>query len=324
MAKLVITNGDSVAGLLIQAFKDPSVTVLPWRDVLHFGPLTWTETLEDFSLPRLKPLSGLGIPIGEIAHNLMERDQLIARHQDFDRIEIWLEHDLYDQLQLVQIIDTFSRILKRCEGVALVQADDFLGHETPQTIGRFADCAELVCDEMAATAQKIWRALTASTPRDVANLVENGFRDSFPFMSAALLRLLEELPGADGLSRTQRTALLRLQDGPLSAGGTFCAVQNTEPASFMGDTMFFQALDELIFTAEPAIRFAVATDVQACRDSPRELLHLTEFGQELIEGSDFLASNSIDRWWGGTHLSSSNIWRWAFELGKLVSPIEQR
>ena len=29
-------------------------------------------------------------------------------HADFDRIELWFEHDLYDQLQLLQILAFFA------------------------------------------------------------------------------------------------------------------------------------------------------------------------------------------------------------------------
>ncbi|WP_284273785.1 hypothetical protein [Bradyrhizobium iriomotense] len=44
----------------------------------------------------------------------------------------------------------------------------------------------------------------------------------------------------------------------------------------------------------------------------RSRLSLTEFGKAVLAGDeDFRRHNPIDRWWGGTHLTSERIWRGA-------------
>ena len=44
---------------------------------------------------------------------------------------LWFEHDLYDQLQLLQILDWFSREQMNADGsLLLVQASEFLGRQT--------------------------------------------------------------------------------------------------------------------------------------------------------------------------------------------------
>ena len=43
----------------------------------------------------------------------------------------------------------------------------------------------------------------------------------------------------------------------------------------------------------------------------RSRLSLTEFGRAVLgHKEDFSRHNPIDRWWGGTHLTNDNLWRW--------------
>ena len=51
--------------------------------------------------------SRFGIEFGEIAADFAARDAVLSAHSGFDRIELWFEHDLYDQLQLVQVLAFF-------------------------------------------------------------------------------------------------------------------------------------------------------------------------------------------------------------------------
>ena len=63
---------------------------------------------------------------------------MIGQPMKFDRIELWFEHDLYDQLQLLQILDVFAGEDLPKRQIAPVQADEYLGacrHRT--TIMRF-------------------------------------------------------------------------------------------------------------------------------------------------------------------------------------------
>jgi hypothetical protein len=43
----------------------------------------------------------------------------------------------------------------------------------------------------------------------------------------------------------------------------------------------------------------------------RSRLSLTDFGEALLaHEEDFSRHNPIDRWWGGTHLTNDNLWRY--------------
>jgi hypothetical protein len=46
-------------------------------------------------------------------------------------------------------------------------------------------------------------------------------------------------------------------------------------------------------------------------------LSVTEFGKAVLaHKADFTDHNPIDRWWGGTHLTNDNLWRWNPALTK--------
>jgi hypothetical protein len=43
----------------------------------------------------------------------------------------------------------------------------------------------------------------------------------------------------------------------------------------------------------------------------RSRLSLTEFGEAVVaHEADFSRHNPIDRWWGGTHLTNDQLWRY--------------
>jgi hypothetical protein len=118
--RLIITNGDSAANGLEAA--EIAAELLPWRDVLHDGPVPRMPSLEALSRIRARYLAEeFGRP-SDVDRGFAERDAAIRRHDAYDHVELWFEHDLYDQLQLIQVLDLFSGF-GRTEGVFLVQAD---------------------------------------------------------------------------------------------------------------------------------------------------------------------------------------------------------
>src|SRR6266545_6626977 len=120
MADLIITNGDSAAELLAAGGK--AGRILPWRDVLHEGPIL--GELDACTRLRVGYLSRrFRIETADVAADFAARDAIIRSHGGFDRIELWFEHDLYDQLQLLQILAFFAESGRR-DGLILVQADD--------------------------------------------------------------------------------------------------------------------------------------------------------------------------------------------------------
>ena len=210
MSRLIVTNGDSAADLLRAAGLQG--TIVPWRDVLHEGPITQVN-LDASSRERAAFLAvRFRLDPVEITDTFAERDAILHAHSGFEDIELWFEHDLYDQLQLVQVL-AFLADAKRTQGVRLVQADDFLGAQRADTILRFAEHARDVTEADLGLARAVWGDLAAPTPEFVAGRSEMP-AGPLPFLRNALTRFLEELPAPEnGLGRTEQAILTGIRAG---------------------------------------------------------------------------------------------------------------
>ena len=317
MTELIITNGDSAGDCLQEAY--PDAQVLPWRDLLHEGPVPLGDALSAERAAYIEQTWGV-----EAGADFEARDRVMGDLSGFSQISLWFEHDLYDQLQLLQVLD----VLQGCgRGVLLVQADDYLGRDDPKTIIRWRDRAEPVTRAQYDLAAKAWTAFRQETPQDWAKLLDMDTA-ILPHLGAAILRMLEELPSAKaGLSRTQRHILEVVESGAETPGRIFQAYQDCEEAQFMGDWSFFNRLDSLTHTQHPALlsstnaSFEPLGGEEAIQTYLNTTFGLTELGKEILaEDEDFAALNSIDFWWGGTHVTQTNLWRWDAGLQDLIAP----
>lgn len=321
---LIITNGDAAGELLRRAIFEAEV--LPWRDVLHEGPVPLTRTLEELTAIRAEFLAGRGWgSYDEIAAGLQARDRGLARAATFDRIVLWFEHDLYDQLQLLQVLDWFGRADKRHGSLFLVQASEFLGRQNAEEIAALQASEAPVTPEQLMLASQAWRAFRTKTPELWYDLLQEDL-SPLPFLEPAVRRMLEELPGADGLSRSERQVLMALAAGITTPPALFVAVQRTEPAVFMSDWSFFGLIDGLQLARVPLIAGLNGAPFRPAKGpllSPylHSELKMTAFGRSVLEGNaDHTAENKIDRWWGGTHLTNASLWRFDAEWERLIAP----
>src|SRR4051812_6652016 len=99
---LHVTNGDSAVGAIRAS--GARGEILPWRDILHEGPVP--ARLDDAELRdvRARFLAGAGSTDAAAAEaDMARRDEAIATASG--EIVLWFESDLYDQLQLLQVLD---------------------------------------------------------------------------------------------------------------------------------------------------------------------------------------------------------------------------
>jgi DNA-binding transcriptional MerR regulator len=224
-APLHVINGESVAGTLRET--SLAGVALSWDDVLHVGPLAFDPAA---SRPlRARFLAGHGWGDAAAIENALERrDELLARA---DRVVIWVEHDLFDQLQLLQIL---TQVDDETE-VELVQTDDFLGPLDAAGLEAAWLQRRRVPPVTRRAAREAWRAVTQGRlDVDVPEL---------PHLAAALRRFAEERERP--LSRTKRQLLTLLADGPCKPLDLFVANQQHEEAPFLGDSWCFLFLWEL-------------------------------------------------------------------------------
>ncbi|MHA1516972.1 MAG: hypothetical protein ACTSYK_00050, partial [Alphaproteobacteria bacterium] len=144
---------------------------------------------------------------------------------------------------------------------------------------------------------------------------------------AAVLRMLEELPGSDGLSRTERQLLAAIEASEsVTALGVFIAVQKMEDAEFMGDWSFWRLLDQLALADEPLIAGLEAAPFQhqepeLAKAYLTSRLSLTSLGKAVLAGgADWAKHHAVDRWWGGSHLTEDDLWRWDSQAERLIAP----
>jgi hypothetical protein len=101
---LHVTNGGAVVGTL-RASGLPG-SKLAWDDVLHEGPVRAGLSDEELRAERARFLSSTGWPPCEDAlASLERRDRRLHEAVGRERIVLWFEADLYDQLQILQILD---------------------------------------------------------------------------------------------------------------------------------------------------------------------------------------------------------------------------
>jgi hypothetical protein len=301
---LHVTNGESAAEPLRFAF--PLDEVLSWIDVLHEGPVPDLE-LDPLTELRARFVADSGWePYGTAHTRLRQRnDSLLRAVRGEEDIVLWFEHDLFDQLQLLQLLSILAGIAPH--SVTLINIRAFPGVEPFQGLGQLNatqlatlfPARQTVSPERFDTAHQAWKAFCAETPEAITELLSANTR-SMPFLRNAILRLLQEYPGAaDGLSRTERQILTAVAEKAGTREHIYAWSQQQEEAAFMGDITFFGRLYWLSESSVPALR-RLENHVYA----------LTDFGRELLDGhDDWINRNGIDKWIGGTHLTDGR-WRW--------------
>ena len=229
---LHVTNGESVASTLRSTSLEG--VVLSWDDVLHVGPLAFDPN--ESRLLRASFLAEHGWGRADaISSELERRDELLARAaREHVPIVLWFEQDLFDQLQLLQVLAQ----LPDGSSVELLQADDYLGPLDGPALERLWASRRSLDTTTHAEARRAWRdvcegEVESAVGRDLAAL---------PYVETALRRLREERAEP---SRTKRQLLTALADGPQTPLQLFAANQALEEAVFLGDTWCFLFVYEL-------------------------------------------------------------------------------
>lgn len=315
---LHVSNGDATdvggTGLARQ--------VVYWRDVLHEGPVpaVGADELRELRAEFL----GRGDPgdRDRAAAMLTERDEALAAAADGEYV-LWFEADLYDQLQIVQILDRLAGLLVRPERITLICIGEYPG------IARFGGLGQLTADQLrelpasGAAARltpaalelglRAWAAFRAPTPERLGEVAESRSGE-LRFLGESFDRLAREYPSTrDGLSLTERRVLAAVaaisRDGAGAvAGSAFVRAASREARPFLGDSTCFEIMDRLAAGPEPLL----ATEPAGDPVQRTTLLRLTGAGARVLAGElDHVAANGVDRWIGGVRLQGRDVaWRW--------------
>lgn len=218
---------------------------------------------------------------------------------------LWCEADAYDQLFLIRALAGLEQAPRKLELIEVdripgVQRFIGIGQLAPDVLAWLWPQRRLIDDDAVELAKEAWSAYCDSSPVKWAEMAHHK-HPALPLLAPALLRQLQELPGArDGLSLTERLALTYLADvGPTPFGRVFAELMaKREPLPFLGDMMFHALLRPLIDGDAPLL-----TESDTHKDWPQRELRLTPLAHQVLSGDAYwLDHASHERWVGGVSL----------------------
>ena len=244
-----------------------------------------------------------------------------CRHHE--TIELWFDVDPDAQLKLLWLLDYFHAHPETADRLKLRLVDQDVssigldgGREWPPAVDVTAKELE--------TAQAAWQAYRSPTPEACVNLLQTDL-SALPLLKPVLLNLLSELPSAStGLGASEMRMLEMIARGYSLTNALFYR-ESLRQTRVFNEFEYGYLLDGLAFGRKPAVsgldeelrtmsRENLPERIKAYK---RSRLSLTDFGRAVVaHREDFSRHNPIDRWWGGTHLTNDNLWRWSPALLK--------
>jgi hypothetical protein len=222
-----------------------------------------------------------------VAGDFERRDALLKTAPSHDEVVLWFEHDLYDQLQLIQLLDWFAAHPHR--HLSLICEPEYVGCISAARAGELFASRACVTDLQLEEGRAAWAAFTAPDPLQLERVPCSHLR----FLGAALRRHLEEFPWvADGLSKIERRVLDALRAGALAFGALFPKVNDEDPV-FLGDAVLEWHLERM----------------------RKEGLLDKEGGR--WKAVDRPERRRQPRWLGGVQVTEESPWRWDAARGAI-------
>jgi hypothetical protein len=323
---LHVANGRSTT-LTIEAAGMPGACSI-WADLLYEGPvpggLNDTELLD----VRMRYLAGPSDlrwaawagsdPSLDPANDLRQWRAAIERHASYDELILWFEHDLFDQLNLIQLLTWIRDHLPPTKPVSLICIGSFpgrpdfkgLGELTPDELAPLLETRQPISDRQYEVARRTWQAFREPTP-EALDLLRQDDTSALPYLAPAITRFFQEYPWTtDGLSRTERRLLELATGDGIALWKAFPRMHEGERFYYVSDGSLAALAETLSCTSPPLLTLDPLR--AAGGHVLRGFVALTDSGRSVLAGRlDRVASCGIDRWLGGVHLQSGGeLWRW--------------
>jgi hypothetical protein len=320
---LHIANGHATTGL-IESSGLPGRTEV-WADPLNEGPVPGNVSDDELVMVRARFLAPSADASDAVADDLRRWRAAVDDDSGYDELVLWFEHDLFDQLNLIQLLAHLGGG-RRSKPIALICVDRYPGHPDFKGLGELEprDLEALFTDRRPvdaaqfALAARAWAAYRSPDPRAIEELLKSD-TSALPFLGAALARHLEEFPSdADGLSRSERRLMEQAMAGPAEIRAVFPRMHDGETAYYIADSWFVDRARELAGASPALVELSIAAGTRSAL--PSGTIALTRAGREVLEGAaDRVALCGIDRWLGGVHVHGrGRAWRWSTRSGHLV------
>jgi hypothetical protein len=245
----------------------------------------------------------------------------------FDTIELWIDPRPNDQLQLICLLHHLSPHRESALRLSLVQAYVEMASQRPDVLAKWEIRPVNISDAHFDLASRAWRAFGAATPQDWFGLLATDL-SVLPRLRSAVIALLEELPWrATGLGATEMRMLESILEAETPQD---VFIRETRDSRRVFDYWDMGALlDGLARRRKPVVSglkggpftMELHDDSERVRRYNKSKISLTPLGYAVLARTDdFVRHNPINRWWGGTKLTNTHLWRWDPDNQVLVAP----
>jgi hypothetical protein len=230
---------------------------------------------------------------------------------------------------LVQFLDCLSSRENIVSKLTLFQADIDITGQIPEAISEWKPPGVKIRNEHLEAASMAWQAYRQPTPQHWVDLLDKDI-SVLPQLRQTVLELLEELPmPATGLGATEMRMLELVAAGNATPSDVFPGRNKRNTRRVFSYWEVGALLDGLARGPAPAVAdleegpFTDELHDDAARLAryKQSKLSVTALGKAVLaQADDFSRYNPVHRWWGGTELTSDNLWRWDPASQALVAP----
>ena len=115
---LHVANGHCTTRLIHQAGIPGPKSI--WADPLHEGPVPGGLSDEDLLEIRARYLAPTPDSVAATIAELKNWRAAIDHHESYDELVLWYEHDLFDQLNLIQVLNLIGQTVPTVRTVSLI------------------------------------------------------------------------------------------------------------------------------------------------------------------------------------------------------------
>ena len=314
-AFLHIANGTSTTRTIHDAGIPGRSSI--WADPLHEGPVPGDLSDEELLSVRASHLADEDHGAEAVASEMRGWREVIDDHHAYDEVVLWYEHDLFDQLNLIQVLSRLAGHGTWPRPVSLICIGSFpgrprfrgLGELTAGELAPLFDTRQPVTAAQYLLAAQAWSAFRSAEPTAIEAVLAMD-TSALPYLGTALDRYLEDFPSVeDGLSRTERRLAEIAAPSAISLRAAFPLMHEEETAFYIDDVSFLHVAREL--AAEPSPVLTISAEPGA-KPAFGGTIELTEFGRAVLaRRADAVEERGIDRWLGGVYLTGAGPhWRW--------------
>lgn len=318
-----IVNGDVVGSKIGNLPGE----VLVWREMYDFGPLSenisegnWINRRAHFFKEKL------AIPAELFIHNCEDQNRLLSEIPREAKIVLWFEHDRYDQMMLMYLLNELSK--NGIENLSIVTIDKYEGVEPFYGMGQlssqqleelFYQKKQPISDEQIIEAVTGWKAYTSKNPTEIEKWMASS-KQKLPFLKQALQTHLSYFPTVHtGLNEVETLVVNYLDKNPCSFAELFQFISSQRINDGISDLYFAAMLNELMNGPYPLLESDYRLP-NYLNSEPISKLWLTPYGLAFLGKQKGLFDIVKRDWWvGGVYLKEDH---WFWDGHKLLKDAE--